>query len=163
MSKLKNFTRLGWVWLLPVAVISLHDGYLHAVGMSESPWTLVPQVKAVKVGEGHYKKAKNFYSPNPAHFFFNICPIIRCNENWAAKFSKIGSTFCHIQNNKLLRTFPTILKNQYFQNITKSGHTFPSHMLFTFAFFKGTTTLRHDWWRDELLQIKPSTTLSLRS
>ena len=99
MSKLKNFTRLGWVWLLAVAVISLHDGYLHAVGMSESPWTLVPQVKAVKVGEGHYKKAKNFYSPNPAHFFFNFCPMIRCIENWAANFSKIGSTFCHIQNN----------------------------------------------------------------
>ena len=38
--------------LLPVAVIRLHDGDLHAVGWGEGPWALVTPVKAIRVEVG---------------------------------------------------------------------------------------------------------------
>ena len=43
---------LALAWLLPVAVVKLHDGNLHAVGWGEGPWALVTPVKAIRVGVG---------------------------------------------------------------------------------------------------------------
>ena len=40
---------LPWAWLLPVAVVRLHVGDLHAVGWSEDPWAFVTPVKAIRV------------------------------------------------------------------------------------------------------------------
>ena len=39
-------------WLLPVAVVKLHNGGLHAVGWGEGPRVLVAPVTAIKVGVG---------------------------------------------------------------------------------------------------------------
>ena len=39
-------------WLLPVTVLKLHDGDLHAVGWGEGPCALVTTVKAIRVGGG---------------------------------------------------------------------------------------------------------------
>ena len=45
-----------WAWLLPVAVVKLHDGHLHAVDWGEGPWAFVTPVKAIRVGVGLFKK-----------------------------------------------------------------------------------------------------------
>ena len=39
-------------WLLPVAVVKLHDGDLHVVGWGEGPLALVTPVKPIWVGVG---------------------------------------------------------------------------------------------------------------
>ena len=44
------------VWLLPVVVVRLHDGDLHAVGWGEGSRAFVTPVKAISVGAGLYKK-----------------------------------------------------------------------------------------------------------
>ena len=43
---------LALAWLLPVAVVKLHDGELHAVGWGEGPWALVTPVKPNRVWVG---------------------------------------------------------------------------------------------------------------
>ena len=52
-----RFEPFLWVWLLPVAVIRIHVGDLHAVDWGEGPWALVTPVKAIWVGVGIMKKS----------------------------------------------------------------------------------------------------------
>ena len=45
-----HFSSMSRAWLLPVTVIRLHVGDLHAVGWGEGLWALVTPVKAIRVG-----------------------------------------------------------------------------------------------------------------
>ena len=53
-----------WAWLLPVAVVELHDGDLHAVGWGEGPLALVTPVKAIRVGVGLKKGVEDGEATN---------------------------------------------------------------------------------------------------
>ena len=63
--------------LLPVAVVKLHDGDLHAVGWGEGPCALVTPVKPIRVGVGLKIFKKVVILNTLIMFFLGMCYYVR--------------------------------------------------------------------------------------